>query len=521
MTVEEKLLKNAADAIKDKNLRILFNCRDEQYDKLLIQHKMFYNAEGLSSADIKQRLLINIYTVILLDCIKILKENGINYILIKGLPLSSLLFENSFIRQLGDIDIVVQEESFKTAYSLLTTNGYAPNTQWITNDNVPILWGPYFHEIQLFKSVYGFPVSVELKKGSSATFNPFRQNWWSNLSCINISGEKITSLNREYEILHLFMNSYNNNCSQDVYLNNYLRDFFEIAWLINNCKNIDWEKIIFIANVNQALHTIYYVIKNTSSIFNIPKEHMDLFLQKTNPTEWGYLPELRHFAVDIRNNSNNDAHNRIPFKGELTTYIFNKDMAFLEYIKHYKSMIYSENNKYYTDRLQLSDNKRTDWIEYVGNGNEINMSYRYRRTKFLFIIDLIIKNIDDRIAETGSAEIWWLDNNINSPAYYYVISSPVRKNYKRKRVTSISAEVQFETEEFKNRIQNIEQELGNVYVETIKSGNYISIHFYINEKTILQRIRTVEISVKLVLRLSTDYIYSLGSKPDVIEFIDS
>lgn len=105
---------------------------------------------------------------------------------------------------------------------------------------------------------------MEIKKRTSTT-NSFEQ-CWPYVTRKTINGLPLNVLKDEYEILHLFINTFINNESFSVFQDCRLRDYFDTDYAIKNVL-FSWNIILDAAENMKITHQVATVLQSVKELF--------------------------------------------------------------------------------------------------------------------------------------------------------------------------------------------------------------------------------------------------------------
>jgi Uncharacterised nucleotidyltransferase len=281
--------------------------------------------------------------------LEIAKENDIDIILIKGLALAKIIYDDINMRGFCDIDLLVKEKDMEKLYYLLTSKlGYTGKLPKKGLVDKPIYYS--IHELKCQKNVgERFDISVEIKRNSSAIPLIFIGDFFNNVEDINIGNIEIKTSNLEYSLLHMFANLYNNcETKNGVYGNGMrFRDVIDLYMFIKKYNEIIvWDEFKILAEKYEITHKVYFSLLYLISIYGnlISDDILELF----NPQFVTY----KYFG-------NSDGSMNY-WKSDFTTRLFNNSVSKKEFINSNKIKIYNE-NKYpnydlYEDNLYNGGN---------------------------------------------------------------------------------------------------------------------------------------------------------------------
>lgn len=188
----------------------------------------------------------------------LLNKENINFILLKGLAITKLTYNDNLSRYFSDLDLIINEIDFEKADNILVSNGYRRELN-LRKILIEDFLDTKTHEIKYYKN--GF--TVELKRNSSA-FNHIKQNiFFENSMTILIKDEEIRTLNIDITFLHLLLNTYRNNSYSFSF-----RDYVDIYLFYKKYyKLIDWTYLKEIINLYNWNKNVNIMLQNLNIIF--------------------------------------------------------------------------------------------------------------------------------------------------------------------------------------------------------------------------------------------------------------
>lgn len=184
---------------------------------------------------------------------------------IKGIPLSSIVYDDPCFRRIGDIDILVEPHVQKDIVKMLESNGY--QKVGIVNDEIGLRYSANYHEIQLL-SPFSSYVEVKTISGEMNTVKSESMllDFFENTMKIEIGNCMFETLDLSYTLLHLFLSAFSNSTTWYFMGDNGLRDIYEITLFVARY-NIDYDKFSKIADKYGVCAIIYWTMRRINTIF--------------------------------------------------------------------------------------------------------------------------------------------------------------------------------------------------------------------------------------------------------------
>ncbi|MEW6585577.1 MAG: nucleotidyltransferase family protein [Nitrospirota bacterium] len=197
----------------------------------------------------------------------ILEKAGIRTVLLKGAAIVEDVFRNIALRQMADIDVLVQEEDLDRAEAKVSESGYIPNEYEKSKD----WYRKYHHHI----APYYHPdrkIALEIHRHILPPENPFGieiHKLWERAHPMHIGDTRTSTLSPEDMISHL--------CLHFAFCGGFiggLRSLTDIAEALqHHRKRIDWYHIIKEANDHHYINFIYFSLYLAKDLLDAGIEH--------------------------------------------------------------------------------------------------------------------------------------------------------------------------------------------------------------------------------------------------------
>ena len=201
---------------------------------------------------------------------------------IKGIPLSSIIYNDPYFRSIGDIDILVEPHVQKDIVEILESNGY--QKLGIINDEIGLRYSVNYHEVQLV-SPFSSYVEVKTISGEMNTVKSEKMllDFFENTMKIEIGNCMFETLDLSYTLLHLFLSAFSNSTTWYFMEDNGLRDIYEIVLFIARY-NIDYDKFNKVADNYGVCAIIYWTMCRINTIFGkiFTDDVLELFKNQVN-----------------------------------------------------------------------------------------------------------------------------------------------------------------------------------------------------------------------------------------------
>lgn len=311
---------------------------------------------------------------------EICRKNGINYIVIKGIPLSIILYGNSFCRESHDIDILVPDEEVFHLARLLHEQGYRQETAGVDpNNEVGNLFDENFYqfrsnfyEVMMSKQIEDVKIEIEIKRASSAIQQKDINGFLKHTKRLDFGqyGSVVTN-DTIYTFLHLIANVYGNSETFKGLSSIRLRDFFDVASFYYNKKDqLDWDKILRISQELCITHKFYAVFCNINVLWPemIAQEDVQRFASSNWIYDW----------------TGNERGELVQWDRDLPSRIYDKVEHRRSFIRGTKRKCYSTDNTNYSSPFYLGD--FIEIFNYEGTIQYFTCSFNKRNNKICFVI---------------------------------------------------------------------------------------------------------------------------------------
>ena len=206
------------------------------------------------------------------------KNLEIDVIVLKGAALAEIIWGNVALRQMEDIDLLVQEHDLEKVDRLLCKLGYIldegyKSKEWYRNN--------HHHLAPYYKPDKGVVIEIHRNIVSpNKLFNIDIGKMWERAQSVRIDGIDTKILAPEDLMIHLCLNiSYS-----DLFIGK-IRNLMDLSQAIRYYgKHIDWDRIIEEAMEKKFTRFIYYPLFLARNILNarIEKEMLDKFKDNSN-----------------------------------------------------------------------------------------------------------------------------------------------------------------------------------------------------------------------------------------------
>lgn len=471
--------------------------------------------------DTKYDEVANAYWSESIKIAKLLSKTDLSYAVVKGVPLSFLLYSESYARGIGDVDILVKDEEFIKAFGLLISAGYC-RTQSSELRAPVIYYGIHHHEIGLVKECAPYKVFVEIKKSTSA-LNSFEQ-WWPHVTQKNINGLTLNVLEDNFEILHLILNAFVNNESFSVFQDCRLRDYFDVAYAIKHV-NFSWQVVLDAAEDMKVTHQIAAVLRSVKELFSAVSEQVDEVLSLIEKKYCKYEQTLFYYGMDKFEPTNYGLVENRP-RADMSYSMFDRDFSTYQWNKSYRAVLYSKKNPDYLKRVFLSPNESTVLYPYRNEAG-IHANYRFLRRERDFIVEVNIEHTCKDIIDKNrcNIDVTWYNSDINSPTIYLKSHSPEIQNLETiDWDTYVDGEqcIGYYSGEEYARIMDAEAKIP-AHITSVQEGDITRVFFSFDKDQLFYPLDVLLLEVKFVFAIAgdeEDILIDQGTVEHFIECVD-
>ncbi len=259
-----------------------FSNHENELKELLRKHYLQITAENLKIQAIQDELE------------KYFVTNGIDFLFLKGLNLSLLLYGKTNIRPLLDIDILIRPHDHVKIYTYLIQNG-ASEKRFLQNKFLQ-QFTP--HEVPLFyKNVF-----IELHTRMFTSNNMHNQqmfNPWDNLKSISTGTKEITFLTESFYLLYLCIHAHRHLTSGKLKMLWYVDIAVFLSGSLNQSKQYtDLDMLATSCGQFPALASTFYLINK----YILPDRHLEKYHIENKNLEEKFTFLICNMNLHVGNN---------------------------------------------------------------------------------------------------------------------------------------------------------------------------------------------------------------------------
>ena len=228
--------------------------------------------------ELKQQIQIDIQgnlalTKELLDLLRLFEKQEILAIPYKGPVLASSVYHDLAIRSFGDIDILVHERDIVRAMNVLVSCGYEiirPHNIAQADERLRSLWvnrlvkkSPWAYQIVLWHPDRQGIVELHWRFTPKYIFPETAQPIWGELEPVALGSDTVRSLSPENLLWFLCLHATRHQWKE-------LRWISDVAELLREYPNLDWEKVIARANTWGLERKLYLGTLLAHTLLNAP-----------------------------------------------------------------------------------------------------------------------------------------------------------------------------------------------------------------------------------------------------------
>ena len=200
--------------------------------------------------------------------VKILKEENVSFILLKGLPLSERLYQNAMLRPSGDVDILLHPKDWRKGIDIFKMKGFKPH---LFNDSS-------FHITLCHQN---FPGNLEAhQRLSDERFSISVMDIFNRSKIKKISDQELLVMDPTDELLYL---TYHHACHYLLYHWVWLFDVFQFVQVHHHL--IDWRELAIRSKKYHLKNCLFPSLKYCHFYFghcwsNSVKKELDFLLEQ-------------------------------------------------------------------------------------------------------------------------------------------------------------------------------------------------------------------------------------------------
>jgi len=180
-------------------------------------------------------------TAELVKLLNLLKEQGIVAVPYKGPVLATTIYGNLALRQFGDLDIIMQQQDIFAVKKVLLAQGYRPNVEMTHAQEIAYLQAKTEHTYDFIHDDKGIFIEIHWRIAPKYICGIEPKDFWQDLEPLSFAGTTISYLPLEDWLPILCVHGSRHMWER-------LSCLCDIATLIHNHPNLDWEKVLRKAN---------------------------------------------------------------------------------------------------------------------------------------------------------------------------------------------------------------------------------------------------------------------------------
>ena len=273
-----------------------------------------------------------------------------NTLFLKGVVLSELLYGSLYVRDPGDIDLLINPNELDDVKERLNKIGFLRSYCCLEKESETIrILEPtsnqvgVFHEQVFSKIVEDIEIFLEVKFYTSAVKERYIHFLWDSISVINVNGCHVNTTSLLLTFFHLCVNTYNNSERRFNIQDNHLRirDYVDTYYFVKKYgSQIDWEELSRIANQTETLHKLRCVFNNLNELWG------DVIIEKQKKL---FTRECERYTINT-----SETGSVVDWKTPILCRMFAEKDAVKEYWRLYLKRMHSERNMYWNNKVVLS-----------------------------------------------------------------------------------------------------------------------------------------------------------------------
>ncbi|AIQ15080.1 nucleotidyltransferase family protein [Paenibacillus durus] len=284
-----------------------------------------------------------------------LGNDRFSFLIMKGLPLSFLLYGDIYSRQTSDIDILLFEKDIPIVYELLgefgyrsvvgVENPYENSSKDVLDLPFPLLKAFDHHEcFELFSRSDHHDISIELQRFLHEEIRDLKilETFIASRIPITVNGVCIPTFDVFHTFFCLCENAYNDMLEGTPKLRSYLDIFVYIKKYINPKS---WDSVITKSNQYKLGHVFHLILHQINDLFGtiIKKSIVESFMLVKPKWNWGEPIDKLVFASDI------EIKNR--YKRQVINYCIDKELGNIQFIQNEETNVNAIDNYHYASVL--------------------------------------------------------------------------------------------------------------------------------------------------------------------------
>lgn len=235
---------------------------------------------------------------------KCLTENNIPYIIVKGIPLAQLAYEDSSIRWAKDIDLFVDSANLDQAQNLIISLGYTTirPTYPLTNFKKPY-YLTYRHDIALLNQQRS--VEIELHFNLNYLGLPFFKLTDIPTKTLTINNKTIYIPANEYHLLYLMLHA-------AIHLYSRLRWLHDIVLFLANT-DVNINKVFILSKTLHVEHIVIQALLLIKKLYHIDNIIITHLIERNHSKQATYLAKiaLKFIFAQYELSDNNKTYGRM------------------------------------------------------------------------------------------------------------------------------------------------------------------------------------------------------------------
>jgi hypothetical protein len=242
------------------------------------------NQTYLRSAFLREELRNNVFRRVCRELLSALNENGIPFVVLKGVALAETVYESPVLRHCHDIDLLVQEENRALAADVAARVGF-------NGGSVPLLRDGVLHFRMDHQS--GLPLELHCGLFRIPYYRARLADLWASSSTCQIAGCDARILSTSDNLLHV--------CGHGFYWwgSRSLRWLCDAWLLMEKRPNLDWERFLAKAKQHRLVLpmavTLGYLAEELGAL--VPETVLQHLRSRVSRNSWVDC-EITKFAVD-------------------------------------------------------------------------------------------------------------------------------------------------------------------------------------------------------------------------------
>lgn len=220
-----------------------------------------------------------------------LESKGIEIIVMKGFVLSRLIYPDPALRTFVDLDLLFKEKDWSAIRLGLLEAGFMPTKDREALPPKLTDWEVFEHDLAFYNAV-GSKVELKLDPFDLGIRSRLIDEIWNKSVVYEFGSIKCRALSPEHQLLHLLLHLNQHGFRR-------MKWFIDIALIVANDRELDWELIASAAKREGVLAPAYFTLINVCKLFDMELSEKILSQLRPGPVKrmlWRSIWPEEHIA---------------------------------------------------------------------------------------------------------------------------------------------------------------------------------------------------------------------------------